>query len=166
MSEDENEAELSAFQRLNRMGAARGTVGFDKATLDEGLWRIAQAHYMCDEDLALIASLSSALNGTHPDVQVAVEQVPEGVTPRKLAGWQREGKANNVADFIDMQVADGTKQEAAIQEAMSRFAVSRREAFRMLKEVRAIRPQWAAFAEYEDYTTLEDGRLVPKQKSG
>lgn len=161
MSGDGNSKKLSAFQRLNRMGAA-SLVSFDEHGLKDGLWRIAHAHYLSDEDFKLVASAASALDGTHPDLRLTLEEIPEDVTPRRLGEWARRAKARRVADFIDMLVADGAKQESAVQEALDRFTVSRREAFRMLKEVRADRLLWLDWDGYDDYAIQDDGRLVPR----
>lgn len=162
----QNPDDLSAFQRLNRMGPD-WRVSFDKVELEKGLWRIAQAHSLSDDDLCLVASLVAAFTGTHTEVRVTVEPIPESVTPRRIGQWARDSTAKKVADFVDERVADGVKQESAIRDATSRFKVSRREAFRMLKEVRKTRLEWADWDNpYSDYEITKDGRLVPKENIG
>jgi hypothetical protein len=71
-----------------------------------------------------------------------------------------------VADYVDQQVAQGVKQESAVQDASECYSVSRREIFRMLREVRALRLEWPEWDGYDDYEIAEDGRLVPKDNSG
>lgn len=158
--------DLSPFQRLNRMGGDWDTA-FDSESLQERLWGIAETHYLSDDELNFLASITAAISGTHPAIRVKVEEIPDGVTPHRLAEWQREGTARAVADQVDMQVANGVKQESAIQDACSRYGVSRREVFRMLREVRAQRLQWQEWDNpYDNYEIAEDGRLVPKENSG
>lgn len=157
---------MTAFQRLNILGGG-WKVTFDEANFRERLWAIADSHNLSDDELKFLASIDAAISGTHPDIRLKVEQVPEGVTPLRLAEWKREGIARAVADHVDMQVASGVKQESAIQDACSRFDVSRREVFRMLREVRALRTQWHEWdSPYDDYEIANDGRLVPKDYSG
>jgi hypothetical protein len=163
MTQEGGPQKFSPLQRLNRKEVSSNDV-FDKDGMEEALWRIAHTHYLSDDDLSFVASLVAALSGTHPDLKVSIEKVPEGVVPRTLAMWARERQAMRLADFVDMHAARGMKQEAAVQEAMDLYSVSRREAFRMLKESRARRLQWLEWDGYDDFDIKKDGRLVPKKK--
>lgn len=156
----------SPFHRLNQMGGDWDII-FDENELLSWLTNLAHMHYLSDQDLKFFGSLHAAIIGCHPSVRVKIEQIPDDVLPRLRQEWRRESIARAVADHVDQQVAEGVKQESAVQEASERYFVSRREIFRMLREVRALRLKWQEWDNpYDDYEIAEDGRLVPKDNSG
>ncbi len=127
---------------------------------------------LTDEHLAALVAIGRAIRGTHPYMAIDIKAVPAGVIPRPLRDIRKARLMMDVADQIDMQVAAGVKQDAAIHEAMDKFKLSRRETFRLLKDARAkrirMRDQEEEFENwdywYKDFLINKSGRLVPRKE--
>lgn len=142
---------------------------FDPERARDLLMDIVLENQLVHEHFEALIAIGRALRGTHPYMTLEVERVRDGVTPRPLREIQRGRLAMQVADEIDMQVADGVKQDAVIQEVMESTGISRREIFRMLKFARqhrvALKARESELADwdcwYDDYDIAHDGTLVP-----
>ena len=169
----ESSGYLSPMRRLNLLQMnedfwRRNT--FDTQKIKDIFMDILVETDLRDEHLEALVALERAFRGTHPFMTMSIDHVPEGVTPRPLKDIERAKATETVADHIDKQVARGIKQESALQDAVSRFGVSRREAFRMLKAMRQRRidmratelAEWARW--YDDFDITKDGRLVPRNQ--
>jgi hypothetical protein len=145
---------------------------FDKERASKLLVDIAIHCQLGSEHLEAIMAIEHALSGIHPYMSAELRPVPEGTTPRPLMEVRRGALAKAVADFIDMQVAQGVKQESIIQEVIDETGISRREIFRMLKTYRRHRAYlkkeggptngrpW-----FEGFDINDDGTLVPTRST-
>lgn len=173
---DMDGAQLSPARRLNALvmdTAFFDRNSFDKEQVEQLLMDVLLQNHLIDQHLEAVVALSRAIRGTHPRMSIELRAVPDGVIPRPLQDIRKGAQTMEVADQIDMKVAHGIKQDAAIHEAMKHFSVSRREVFRMLKSARQrrkrMREQEEEFAEwdywYDDYQIDKAGRLVPRENN-
>ncbi len=163
---------LSTLQRFNRLRIddafwQRNT--FTNENAHDLLLEFLVEYDLLDPHLEAVTALTEALKGMHPHMAINVERIPNGKIPRPLREQRKGGLAMAIADKIDMQVAQGVKQDSRIHEVMQESGISRREIFRMLKTARQERvvlksmehqlAEWDCW--YEGYDIAADGTLVP-----
>ncbi|MCK0098455.1 hypothetical protein MWU38_03570 [Qipengyuania sp. S6317L1] len=157
-------------QRLN--GLKKDAAFFERNTftqksIESLLFGLACSYDVTDKHLELLVAIAEGLRGTHPHMRISVGEIPDGVTPKAIKSSESARMMMAVSDEIDMAVAQGVKQEAAVEDAIQKHKISRREVFRMLKKARAIRVSWKAEEHllawpcYEHHEIADDGTLVP-----
>lgn len=163
-----NEISRDGFRWLREV--ALDDAFFDRTTssgqdISLFLLSIAIHHKLPDAARDMLFAVGLAMEGRHGRMRISVDRIPEGVVPREMRADASYRLGRTIADKIDQQVAHGVKQEAAVEEAMHAFGLSRREVFRMLSDRRAERRQMyadeGAGPPIDGYLMTEDGRLVP-----
>lgn len=141
----------------------------------EGLQRLAFNMSLCDEEFSFLMALYHASAGVHPKFRIQVEHPKAGSEFARVQRIKAAHEGFEIANEIDVATACGSKQEAAIQEAMEKWQLSRREIFRRLKLCREIRQgnlelsgdRANALASVPaGYDIAQDGTLVPANTNG
>lgn len=154
-------------------GAFYERTAFKHWDLVVGFGRLAsnESSSEAERDLAIAAYM--ALMGMHPTLKLNVEHPPKNGFFSNHARAIRRLLSFQVADEIDIAVANGLKLESGIRDAEQRYGLSRREVFRMLREIRnyrleqaeAVRAMPGTHRDYHwpDGLTIDaKGRFVPK----
>lgn len=174
MSEEEHfYPDQQAILRIHHAGRREGFHAdntFDQERLRQEITMLLLQTDLPEKHYELLLALTEALGGTHPKMKVSVQILAEYKTPQKILHWRAKQRAQDIADQIDMAVAAGVKQEAAVVQAEKDFSVSRRDIFRCLKEVRLERigSDCDELIEifgprYPGFRITNDGRLVPDE---
>lgn len=129
------------------------------------LFDLLRNHDFRAEEQAFLGGLIKSLYGRMPYHRLKVVKPKPGGKIAFAARIERAEQAMAMADIIDMKVADGTKQDAAVLAASVEYGVSEREVFRRLKEMRLERlksaqyPSLMHFHLPEGFTVDDEGKL-------
>ena len=176
ISFEEAERIKSIFERTSGGGFYDRT-DFKLWDVLEGLQSLYLETGQHDEVVDFARALHLSLLGLHPKFRLVIEHPKEATTFAPFAKQQRHLLAWTVADEIDVGVARGRKLESEVEAACAKHEVSRREAFRFLKEVREMRRQRIVWAEMNDWEVGDwelpegfgvdrTGRIVPNVAEG
>lgn len=122
---------------------------------------------IADDECKKLAAIMMALAGTHPAFKLTYNAAEKGVEFVQVKRTKAGHRATDITNHIDLAVANGTKQESAVEDALVRFGVSRREIFRSIKMVRDYRAGMHEMGMSdgmelpEGYNVDSAGRLVP-----
>lgn len=87
----------------------------------------------------LLMAISCAIEGRHHAFKLVIKSPPANGSFKGIKKHELWASSTRMADEIDIAVANGEKSESALEDAMTRYGLSRPEAFRRLKQVRAYR---------------------------
>lgn len=139
----------------------------DRGELSEAVQRFLLSCEMPDEAYDAFMAIFLALYDQHPHFKLEFSPTETG---KFTIEHRYKGPKSNpeLANFVEMQVALGMKQESAIAEAIERYNVSRRTILRILKHERDKRSVYLALGHSDDapegFSTTEDGRLKQSDK--
>ncbi len=98
-----------------------------------------QSHVLDAESFDLLMAISCAIEGRHHAFKLVLKRPPANGSFQSIKQHELWASSKQMADEIDIAVANGEKSESAIAEAMARYGLSRPEVFRRLQQVRACR---------------------------
>lgn len=135
---------------------------FELHDLTELLQAFLMSDNLTDNQYDTVSAIFLALHNRHPHFRLKWSLTAE----KKREKIERDifnTSLRDVATFIDIEVAKGVKQESAIVDAMAKFDVSRRSAFRALEHERMIRRAGLYFGEVffipDGFEAAPDGTL-------
>lgn len=119
---------------------------------------------MPDEVYDTLSAICLALHNWHPHFRLKWSPTSSG-KQTVIKRFKGDPRMPELANFIDVEVANGRKTESAIEAACSKFSVSRPTAFRMLQFERGIRRSCLELGEPynapDGYEVTESGLLKP-----
>lgn len=107
--------------------------------ISKTLTSIIEKGVLDSNDKDFLRVLLASLCGENPFMRANIQFPKDGRAFPDLQYLFDAPYMKYVADYIDVAVAAGIKQEAAIQDMMSACEISRRDVFRALKTVRSFR---------------------------
>lgn len=137
----------------------------------DAIWDVLMRTELPEESQAFLGGLFRSFYGRSPYHHCKVHHPPKGSKVQFAARIEVAKETWEMADAIDIAVAQGEKLEAKIAWAEQRYGLSRRQVFRRLKEWRSQRLKWKAMlvGEYkaasrtylpDGYNVADDGRLT------
>lgn len=163
----EDSEKFSRFQTFRPDDAFHDRTAFSAQDFGNWLVTLLSNYAFKQDEWEFLVAAQIASEGRHRRVKLAVSQIPEGQSTAPLKSAEIWHRAMEIADWIDIQVAQGVKQDAALHEACGRWNVTRRDAFRYLKKVRAWRvvingPDYTDWGYIDGFEIAPDGKLVTK----
>jgi hypothetical protein len=123
-----------------------GAETFEQYDIVSGLQALVMEEDLSDKSYDFVMHIFLAVSGAHPNFRLQLEKPKEGASFKRALTQEKARVSHDLANEIDVFVANGGKQEAAVQSAMATYDLSRREVFRRLKEQREQRKSYLEFA--------------------
>lgn len=159
---------FTRFQRFRPNKEFYERTKFTSQDLGNWIVTILSSYELDDDVWEFLIALQRANEGGNRAVRVSVSAIEEGQTTARIKSADTWKKAEEIADWVDIQVAQDCKQDAAVHEACERWQVTKRDVFRYLKRVRAWRVEinqshygdldWGDYI--EGFGIAPDGKLV------
>lgn len=140
---------------------------FELHDLSELLQALLMWDNLPDDQYDAVSAMFLALHNRHPHFRLKWSRTAPNKR-NKIQRYLSNASSADVANFIDIEVANGVKQESAIEDAITKFSVSRRNAFRALEHERMVRKAALELGEVynvpEGFEATADGQLKRRER--
>jgi len=120
------------------------------------------SHTLDAQSFDLLMAISCAIEGRHPAFQLIIKRPPANGSFQSVMRHELWRSSSKMADEIDIAVANGDKQDSVIEDAITRYDLSRAEIYRRLKQVRTDRAlSYKAHLHVEVEQSAKGGTIRP-----
>lgn len=97
------------------------------------------SHTLDAQSFDLLMAISCAIEGRHHAFQLIIKRRPANGSFQAVNRHELWRSSSKMANEIDIAVANGDKQESVVEDASTRYDLSRAEVYRRLSQVRTDR---------------------------
>lgn len=130
---------LERFDQWGKSSENFEQTSFTRQELALRLRAFLMSHTLDAQSFDLIMAVSCAIEGRHHAFQLIIKRRPANGSFKSVKRNELWRSSSKMANEIDIAVANGDKQESVVEDAITRYDLSRAEIYRRLDQVRADR---------------------------